>query len=127
MKKITFIILITFGFSQVAKSKPLDLQKYVQQQGWTEAAVKRKLASPVSGIVPFMYFSKDSSVPSCALLVETSTEPTLIELSGPEQGETYPQCLGINDVANFRVGTRDYVVFEYLSRETREDSFSRFY
>jgi hypothetical protein len=86
----------------------------------------QKVASPVPGIVSLMYFSKGASGPSCALLLEGATAPALLELSSSDPGETYPECMGIIDAAGFKLVGREYVVFQYQTRETREDIINRY-
>lgn len=111
----------------VGKPGSPDPKSYMTKQGWTPLVPARPFVSPVPGIAPLMYFSRNASAPSCALLVDTAAAPAMIELLAPEPGETYPQCLGIIDAAAFKANGRDYLVVEFITRETREDGYRRYY
>ena len=44
-----------------------------------------------------------------------------------EPGEQYPHCAGINDVAAFKLSGKDYLVFTYTDRDTRNESYEQFF
>lgn len=127
VKKFTFSIFASLIFNNLTFAQPIDVQNFVNQQGWTETIFKQRLSNPVPGIVPLAYFTKDGMGPNCALIVETNKGPKILNVSSVEQGESYPQCLGFNGAEQFQMNNRNFVVFEFLTRETREDTFSRFY
>lgn len=127
MKKFTLVPFLYTSICIAVTAAPLDEKQYLKERQWSEVKQAHKVASPVRGIIPLMYFDKDTSGPSCSLLLETADKPALLEMTGPDKGETFPQCIGVNDAASFKIGKEEYVVFEYLTRETREDTFSRFY
>lgn len=127
MKKIISNISASLLFSNVAFAQPLDVQNYVKQQGWTETIFKHRFSNPVPGIVPLVYFTKDGIGPNCVLIVESKKGPKMFDVSSAEQGESYPQCFGFNGAEQFKINNRSFVVFEFLTRETKEDTFSRFY
>lgn len=127
VKKIIFSISTSLLFSNVAFAQSLDVQSYLKQQGWTETIFKHRFSSPVPGIVPLVYFTKDGIGPNCVLIVESKKGPKMFDVSSAEQGESYLQCFGFNSAEQFQMNNRSFVVFEFLTRETKEDTFSRFY
>ena len=45
----------------------------------------------------------------------------------PEPGAGFPQCLVINDVVAFELRNRQYLVFEYINRDTKEDFYRQYF
>lgn len=102
-----------------------DVPAFLKQRGWEAYQSKRQLAMPVDDAALVMYFAKGASAPGCGLL--QGGDPKFIDILSAEAGEQYPQCIGINDVADFEIAGKKYLVLEYTSRETREDSYQRLF
>lgn len=79
-------------------------------------------------VTPVTYSEKGSFAPSCGLLVTApgAKAPALLELSGPEQGQGWPQCERIESLAAFRLANRQYMAVGFIQRDTREDRY-RYY
>jgi hypothetical protein len=101
--------------------------KYLAQRGWTAYDSKARLAIPANDIAPLTYYAKGADVPSCGLLAGTASAPKFIDILSTEPGEQYPHCAGINDVAAFKLAGRDYLVFTYTDRDTRNESYEQFF
>ncbi len=103
-----------------------DVSKYAAQQGWT--SVKSNTPKlPVSDITPVLYTAKGDAAPSCGLLAHTAAGTEFFELMSPEKGAGFPQCLQINDAAAFEVRSRQYLVVEYVARDTVEDFYRQYF
>ncbi|GGB94922.1 hypothetical protein [Pseudoduganella buxea] len=103
-----------------------DVSKYAAQQGWT--LVKSNTPKlPVSDITPVLYTAKGDAAPSCGLLAHTAAGTEFFELMSPEKGAGFPQCLLINDAAAFEVRSRQYLVVEYIARDTVEDFYRQYF
>lgn len=122
-------VLASFSISSLAGVGTVDVDSYLQQQGWKRYDTTALPRSPVPGVVPLMFYDKGNSVPSCGLLVAAPAGkgPTFIELVGSEPGAGFPQCLSINAITPFKLQNVEYIVVQYLSRETREDVDRRFH
>jgi len=66
---------------------------------------------------------KRESVPSCGLLTASlgGKGPAFIKLVGSDPGVDFPQCLSIPAITPFKRQNKEYIVIEYLLRETRDD------
>lgn len=120
--------LLLFAFvacseSSTAAAERVDAGSYLQQHGWKPYDTTSLPRSPVRDVVPLMFYDKGNSVPSCGVLTGSATgkAPVLIELVGSDPGAGFPQCLSIAAITPFKLENKEYVVVEYLSRETRED------
>jgi hypothetical protein len=126
------ILLLSLAASSMpvsAASAPPDARSYLQQQGRRPHDSASLPRSPVPDVVPLMFYDKGNSVPSCGLLVASSggKGPAFVELVGSDAGVGFPQCLSIASITTFKLLKNDYLVVEYLSRETREDVDHRFH
>ena len=130
-KKLSILFFIFLGsclFSAKAvESNGIDVKRYLQKQGWESYESKKSVNVPNNDVAVAMYYGKDSSAPSCGLLVRGKSDLEFIEILSPEQGEQYPQCVGVNDVAEFSIAERKYLVFEYSDRDTRDDLYEKFF
>lgn len=50
-----------------------------------------------------------------------------IEILAAESGEQYPHCSGISDAAAFKLEGKEYLVFEYAVRDTRDETYAQFF
>lgn len=120
------------GSSGTAASRTLkdasapDVSKYAAQQGWTSVKAST-VPLPSNDIAPVLYTAKGDSVPSCGLLARTAAGTEFIEMLSPEKGAGFPQCLVINDAAAFEVRNRQYLVIEYIVRDTVEDFYRQYF
>lgn len=103
-----------------------NVSQYVTQQGWSLVKSKAPML-PVSDIAPVVYTAKGDFAPSCGLLAQTAASTEFFEMLSPEQGTGFPQCLAINDVAAFELRNRQYLVFEYINRDTKEDFYRQYF
>jgi hypothetical protein len=130
MKKFFLIVsLAALGGMQACATAAAgpDVAKYLSQQGWTAFESKARFTTPAPDIAPVMYYSKGSKVPSCGLLGTGAGAPAFVEILAPEAGEQYPHCSGINDAAAFRLAGKEYLVFEYSDRDTRDETYEQFF
>jgi hypothetical protein len=104
-----------------------DVTKYLAQRGWAAYDSKARLAMPANDIAPLTYYANGANVPSCGLLAGTANAPKFIDILSTEPGEQYPHCAAINDVAAFKLAGRDYLVFTYTDRDTRNESYEQFF
>lgn len=102
----------------------VDVPAYIASQGWGVYESKVRLRVPVDDLAAVMYYAKGSNVPSCGLL---TAGKAFIEILEASEGEEYPHCLNINDAAAFTLAGRQYLVFEYSSRETRGETTDEFF
>ena len=104
----------------------LNVSQYVTQQGWS--LVKSTAPTlPVNDIAPLVYTAKGDFSPSCGLLAHTAAGTEFFEMLTPERGAGFPQCLAVNDVASFKMRDRQYLVFEYINRDTKEDFYRQYF
>lgn len=103
----------------------VDAGRYLRQQGWEAYDGRPGAKSPVPDVAPLMYYDKGKSVPSCGIVTATTDgkSPGFIELVGSDPGVDFPHCLDIVSIKPFRMQNRDYIAVEYLSRDTREDTY----
>jgi hypothetical protein len=103
-----------------------DVSKYAAQQGWT--SVKSNASTlPVSDLTPVLYTAKGDSAPSCGLLAHNAAGTEFFEMLSPEKGVGFPQCLKISDAATFELRNRQYLVVEYINRDTVEDFYRQYF
>lgn len=103
-----------------------DVFKYAAQQGWTSVkAGTPKL--PLNDIAPVVYTAKGDIAPSCGLLAHTAIGIEFFEMLSPEKGSGFPQCLNISDAAEFELRNRQYLVVEYINRDTVEDFYRQYF
>ena len=125
MKKIYITVvaaIIGINAGCVNASPPLDAKQYIAQRGWRANPVKAP-AIPASDITTVSYFDKESSVPSCGLLSQGTGAPVFIDVLKAPADDDYPHCVLIQDAAAFELNKKNYLVFEYISRDTREDLY----
>jgi hypothetical protein len=130
MKRLSLIVLLSMSEAihacSAAATEP-DVAKYLSQQGWTAFENRAKFANPSPDIAPVMYYGKGTNVPSCGLLSAATGTPRFIEILAAETGEQYPHCAGINDAAAFKLAGKEYLVFGYLDRDTRDETYEQFF
>ena len=118
-----WMLAVAVGATSVpAVAGTIDASNYRQQQGWKRYDTTSLPRSPVPDVVPLMFYDKGNSVPSCGVLTASVRKsPMFIELVGSDPGVGFPQCLSIPAITPFKLQNKEYIVIEYLSRETRED------
>jgi len=131
-KIISALVLMAFAtcFDSVSAAPgKVDAGSYIRNQGWKQYDTTSLPRSPVSDVVPLMFYDKGNSVPSCGVLTASAggKEPVFIELVGSDPGVGFPQCLSIAAITPFKLQNKEYLVIEYISRETREDVDRRFH
>lgn len=125
LNKISRTIAILNALACSSAYAAPDVTAFLKQQGWDAYQSKRQVAMPVDDVALVMYFGKGANAPGCGLL--QAGEPKFIDIISADAGEQYPQCIGINDVMDFEMAGKKYLVFDYTSRETREDSYRRLF
>jgi len=132
MNKMVPAILL-LALSACSESAPateaLNTKGYIRAQGWKPFDDKDVPKSPVPDVAPIMFYDKGNSVPSCGLITASGggKAPGFVELVGSDPGVGFPQCLDIEAITPFKLQARDYIVVQFLSRETREDIDRRFH
>ncbi len=124
--KTILISLAALAVIQPCLAAP-DAAKYIAERGWTAYDSKVSFTMPATDIVPVLYYSKGSNVPSCGLLSGSASAPMFIDILSAEAGEDYPHCPAINDAGAFKLGGKDYLVFAYTSRDSRAESYGQFF
>jgi sarcosine oxidase delta subunit len=124
--KTLLISLAALATIQPCLAAP-DAAKYIVERGWTAYDSKVRFTMPAADIVPLLYYSKGSKVPSCGLLSGPAGAPRFIDILSAEAGEDYPHCPAINDAAAFKLGGKDYLVFSYTNRDSRDESYGQFF
>lgn len=110
----------------VNASPPVDVAQYVAQRGWRTNPVKAP-AIPAADIATVSYLKQGSSVPSCGLLAQGPRGPAFIEVLTAPDDDDYPHCVLIQDAAAFELNKKKYLVFEYISRDTRDDLYRSYF
>jgi len=128
MYRFVYLVAILAIFAcaeSVPAGETVDPERYLRQQGWEPFDGKPTATSPSPDIAPLMYYDQGNSVPSCGLVIASRGDkaPGFIELVGSDPGVGYPQCLDIASITPFRMQDEDYIAVEYLSRDTREDTY----
>jgi hypothetical protein len=125
MKKLSVTIAgAALGLMQAAYAAP-DVAAFMKQRSWDAYDSRNKAIMPLDDVAVVTYFAKGANAPSCGLL--QAQEPKFIEILSAEEGDQYPQCTGVNDAAAFELGGKKYLVLTYTDRETREDSYQKFF
>jgi hypothetical protein len=108
--------------------EPGSLEQFVRQRGWKSFELKDIARSPTPDITPVIYYEKEGFAQSCGLIITapSAKEPRLIELTGPEEGTGWPQCLNIGSMVPFKLHDRDYISVEFIQRDTREESYRHY-
>ncbi|MFB9241007.1 hypothetical protein IV454_27935 [Massilia antarctica] len=119
-------LLTCVGQAASSQAGGVDIQKYIAQQGWTPYEGK-SASMPFADLAPVMYVAKGQNAPSCGLLAQGVAGPLFFDILTPEKGESYPQCLSINASASFNLGSKNYVVVEYLDRDTKDETYRYYY
>jgi hypothetical protein len=114
-------------FANAAGNDSFDISSFLKKQGWEPYDSKKTLNIPDSDVAVLQYYSRGASVPSCGLLARRTNGSEFIEILGPEEGEQYPQCVGVNDVAQFYFAGKQYLAFAYADRDTRDDLYEQFF
>lgn len=124
--RIGVLSVATFGMAAAAQST--DVATFLKQRCAEDAGLRLMARSPIAAVTPISLFEKDSSVPSCGILVAVphADKPRYIELIGAEPGVDFPQCVGISSITLFRLQGQNYVMVEYSYRDTREDTYRGF-
>ncbi|MCS0630467.1 hypothetical protein NX786_14095 [Telluria mixta] len=124
-------LLVTLALASIAvaaAAQPTDIATFLKERGAEDAGLKLIARSPNPAIVPVSLFEKDNSVPSCGVLIAPphGGKPRYIEIVGSEPHVDFPACVGMPSMTAFRLKGRDYVMIEYHSRETRDDTYHGF-
>jgi hypothetical protein len=130
MKIITRIIVLTITIiSSWAAAQPMDVAAFLKERGAEDAGLRLIARSPNPAIVPVSLYEKESSVPSCGVVVTPPRggKPRYIEIVGSEPGVDFPACIGIPSITPFQLQGRNYLVVEYYSRETRDETTREFH
>jgi hypothetical protein len=130
MKIITRIIVLTITIiSSWAAAQPMDVAAFLKERGAEDAGLRLIARSPNPAIVPVSLYEKDNSVPSCGVLIAPphGGKPRYIEIVGSEPHVDFPACVGMPSITAFRLMGRDYVMIEYHSRETSDETYHGFH
>lgn len=125
--KITrlFIALsITLTTCIPAAAQHIDVAGFLKARGATNAELRQVARSPSPAVVPVTFFEKDNMAPSCGLLVAATgaARSRYIDILGAENGNDFPECIGMPSIRAFRLRGRNYLAIEYLDRDTRDDT-----
>ena len=112
-----------------AAAQPADVASFLKARGAEDAGLQLMARSPNPAIVPESFYEKDNSVPSCGVLITPPHrgKPRYVDIVGSEPHVDFPACMGMPSITAFRLQGRNYVMVEYYSRETREDTYRAFH
>ena len=130
MKIITLLIAFALATPGIrAAAEPVNVATFLKARGAEDAGLRLMARSPNPAIVPVSLYDKDNSVPSCGVLIAPPRggKPRHIEILGPEPHVDFPACMGMPSITAFRLKGRDYVMIEYYSRETRDETYRAFH
>lgn len=127
MKATQFLLAALCSIPSAASAGVPDAAAYIAARGWTPYKQHKPLRMPVRDIVPVMYIAKGDTVPSCGLLFQGKGASVFIDVLGPEEAGGFPQCLSIDDAAAFELDKKQYLVFEIVNRDTRDDTYRQFF
>jgi hypothetical protein len=130
MKIITPLIALALAMPGIrAAAEPVNVATFLKERGAEDAGLRLVGRSPNPAIVPVSLYEKDNTVPSCGVLVAPphGGKPHYIEIVGSEPQVDFPACLGMPSITAFRLQGRNYVMVEYYSRETRDETYRGFH
>jgi hypothetical protein len=130
--KIIITPLIALSFAAIgipAAAQSADVAAFLKARGAEDAGLRLIARSPNPATVPVSFYEKDNSVPSCGVLVVPphGGKPRYIDIVGSEPHVDFPACMGMPSITAFRLQGRNYVMVEYYSRETREETYRGFH
>lgn len=104
-----------------------EIGNFLSKNGWTAYDQNKPVAKLSDDLVPLMYYPKNIDVPACGLLNAEAGNLSFLEILAPEAGAEYPHCGGINDGASFNMSGKKYFVYEYSDRDSRDETYGRFF
>lgn len=125
-------LLVTLALASIAvaaAAQPTYIATFLKEREAEDAGLKLIARSPNPAIIPVSLYEKDNSAPSCGVLIAPphGGKPRYIEIVGPEPHADFPACVGMPSITAFRLKGRDYVMIEYHSRETRDETYRGFH
>ena len=125
-------LLVTLALASIAvaaAAQPTYIATFLKEREAEDAGLKLIARSPNPAIIPVSLYEKDNSAPSCGVLIAPphGGKPRYIEIVGPEPHADFPACVGMPSMTAFRLKGRDYVMIEYHSRETRDETYRGFH
>ena len=130
MKIVTqLIVLALAALGPQAAAQQVNVAAFLKERGADDAGLRLIARSPDPAIIPISLYEKDNSVPSCGVLIVPphGGKPRYIDIVGSEPHVDFPACMGMPSITAFRLQGRNYVMVEYYSRETREDTYRAFH
>jgi hypothetical protein len=130
MKITTRIIVLAIAMAGIrAAAQPLDVAAFLKERGGEDAGLRLIARSPNPAVVPVSLYEKDNSVPSCGVLIAPPRggKPRYIEIVGSDPSAGFPACVGLPSITPFRLQGRNYIMVEYHSRETRDETTRGFH
>jgi hypothetical protein len=124
--------LIALGLAAIgvpAAAQSADVATFLKARGAEDAGLRLIARSPNPAIVPVSFYEKENSVPSCGVLVTPphGGKPRYVDIVGSEPHVDFPACMGMPSITAFRLQGRNYVMIEYYTRETREETYRAFH
>lgn len=105
-----------------------DAGAFLTGRGAHDAGLRLLARSPSADVTPLAFVDKGRSTPTCGLLLARpgNTAAEFVELTGPDETSAFPHCAGILSMTPFRLGSRQTIAVEYLTRDTRDDLYRQF-
>lgn len=105
-----------------------DVARFLAARGAEDAGLRQLAPSPSADVTPLSFIDKGRATPTCGLLLARpgSTAAEFVELTGPDDRSEFPYCMGILSMTPFKLGGRQTIAVEYLTRDTREDLYRQF-
>ena len=121
MKNVFSLAMAFAVFTAIPDSKAAaqdDAAKHIAQRGAKISDVKPIAQSLGSDVIPVIYYEKGKTVQSCGLFINVpgKQNPDFVELSSPDPGADFPQCLNITAIVPFKLQDKNYITVEYISR-----------
>ena len=123
------VVLAIATLSIQANAQPGAVAAFLKARGAEDAGLRLIARSPNPAIVPVSFYEKENAVPSCGVLIVPphGGKPHYIDIVGSEPHVDFPACMGMPSITAFRLQGKNYVMVEYYSRETREDTYRAFH
>lgn len=129
MKQPARIIVLAIAALGIrATAQPIDVAAFLKERGAEDAGLRMLARSPNPAVTLVSLYEKDNTTPSCGVLIAAphAAKPRYVAIVGSEPDAGFPMCVGMPSITPFRLQGRNYLMIEYLSRETSDETWREF-
>lgn len=123
-----FIASAIAALAVPATAHAIDVKAFLKDRGAEDANLRQVARSPNPAIIPVSLYETNNSVPGCGVLIASphGGKPRYLDIVSPAPGDDLPACVGLPSITTFRLRSRNYVMVEYQSRDTRDETLRGF-